>query len=258
MSKNAAGWYLLEMTVPSTALSSASSLLVGCTNTSTGISYFDDFRFQPTSANTTAYVYDTQTGELTYILGNNNLFVRYQYDAIGRLVRTYREVLGKANIPIASSIIYNFGRNGAATWQNTGNTRCQLVGGNYTGYLEAEQKDMNNLSLTYNQSRWVATTTTSSTCVPPTDEITLTNSTGEDYEINFSGSGVPSQTFSFSTPTIHVLPGTYNVIIYGVGSGPHNNHHFEMSGQATVSGQPRAGFNSVTITLNSPITVSIY
>jgi hypothetical protein len=163
LAKTAAGWYLLEMTVPSTALT-GENLVVGCKNGSSADIYFDDFRFQPTSASTTAYVYDNQTGELTYILGNNNLYVRYQYDAIGRLVRTYREVLGKANVPLARSIAYNYGRSSSSNWQNTGTTRCQQANGSNDGYLDVQQKDANPLSPTYNQLQWVATTTTSSGC----------------------------------------------------------------------------------------------
>jgi hypothetical protein len=108
--KTAKGWCLLEMTIPSTAISGSGNLVVGCTNGSAGTVYFDDFRFQPTSASITAYVYDIATGELTYIIGNNNLFTRYQYDSIGRLVRIYKEVLGKSTTPIIKGISYNYGR----------------------------------------------------------------------------------------------------------------------------------------------------
>jgi len=108
--KYAAGWYLLEMKVPASAVGSSSgSLTVGCLNNgSSGDLYFDDFRFQPVSAATMAYVYDKKTGELTYMLGNDNLFTRYQYDAAGRLVRTYKEVLGKPSIPLINGVAYNY------------------------------------------------------------------------------------------------------------------------------------------------------
>jgi hypothetical protein len=108
-SKSAAGWYLLEMTVPTSAITSG-NLIVGCKNASAGNLYFDDFRFQPTAASATSYVYDNKTGELTYSIGNNNLYTRYQYDAIGRLVRVYKEVIGKSNIPIVKGIAYNYGK----------------------------------------------------------------------------------------------------------------------------------------------------
>ncbi|MDB5089165.1 MAG: hypothetical protein JWR09_3159 [Mucilaginibacter sp.] len=107
--KNAAGWYLLEMMVPASAITSG-NLVVGCKNASASALYFDDFRFQPTAAAAIAYVYDKKTGELTHVIGDNNLFIRYQYDAIGRLVRVYKEVIGKQFAPIVEGIAYNFGK----------------------------------------------------------------------------------------------------------------------------------------------------
>lgn len=110
LNKSAAGWYLLEMTIPANALTGTGNLVVGCKNGSSADLYFDDFKFQPMASSAIAYVYDKKTGELTYIIGNNNLFTRFQYDEIGRLVRTYKEVLGKTKIPIMSSTVYHYGK----------------------------------------------------------------------------------------------------------------------------------------------------
>jgi hypothetical protein len=110
LGKSAAGWYLLEMTIPSSAINGSGNLVVSCKNGSSDDLYFDDFRFQPTASSAMAYVYDKKTGELTYIIGNNNLFTRFQYDEIGRLIRTYREVLGKTKVPIISSTVYHYGK----------------------------------------------------------------------------------------------------------------------------------------------------
>jgi len=257
--KNAAGWYLLEMTVPAGALSDdgSSTLVAGCRNASSGDLYFDDFRFQPTSASTTAYVYDTQTGELTYILGNNNLFVRYQYDAIGRLVRTYKEVLGKRNIPIAKSIVYNYGRNSIANWENTGNTRCQQVNGYNNGYLDAEQKDVSSNSPTYNQTRWVATTNTSASCPNQLVTFTLTNNTTTSgFTAVFSGITTP---YSFPAPgqsiTVQVPVGSYSVYIGPVGS---NTYTFKY-GFETQSDVHYATFSDViaSITGGNATTLTV-
>ncbi|MEN0052354.1 MAG: putative Ig domain-containing protein [Mucilaginibacter sp.] len=108
-SKTAANWCLLEMTVPSSAVT-GTTLVVGCKNASAVSMYFDDFRFQPVAASASAYVYDNKNGELTYILDNNNLFTRYRYDAIGRLIRVYKEVLGKTNTPLIKDISYNYAK----------------------------------------------------------------------------------------------------------------------------------------------------
>lgn len=109
--KTAAGWYLLEMRVPASALVSGNNLVVGCKNIGGAQAInFDDFRFQPFNAPTTSYVYDNTTGQVTYILDNNNLFVKYEYDAIGRLVKVYKEVLGKSAIPLVKEIAYNYAK----------------------------------------------------------------------------------------------------------------------------------------------------
>jgi hypothetical protein len=113
--KTAAGWYLLELKVPASALASGSgTLTVGCKNLGgvTGDLYFDDFRFQPTNAAGAAYVYDLKSGELTHILDNNNLFTRYEYDAAGRLIKVYKEVLGKPTVPLINETVYNYGKFG--------------------------------------------------------------------------------------------------------------------------------------------------
>jgi YD repeat-containing protein len=106
--KMAKGWYLLELSIPAAQVTG--DLKIYCYNMASTPVYFDDFRFQPTAAVTTAYVYDNLTGELTHILDNNNLFTRYQYDAIGRLVRVYKEVLGKTTVPVVKALNYRYAK----------------------------------------------------------------------------------------------------------------------------------------------------
>jgi hypothetical protein len=65
---------------------------VGVTSTSGTVTY-DDFRFQPRDASVTAKVYDASTGYLTYILGDDNLYTRYQYDCRGVVMQTYVETI---------------------------------------------------------------------------------------------------------------------------------------------------------------------
>jgi len=89
---SAGGWYLMNIKVPASALTSGTTLRVGCFNNHSATDiYFDDFRFQPINSVTTAYVYDQFTGELTHILDNNNLYSKFEYDGHGRLIKTYRE-----------------------------------------------------------------------------------------------------------------------------------------------------------------------
>lgn len=156
------GWYLLELGVPSGSLT-GSTLKVGCKNVGNVDFYFDDFRFQPINASAAAYVYDKKSGELTYTLDNNNLYTKYEYDGVGRLVRTFREKLGKNTVPLINETVYNYAKGNV--WKNTGNVRCQFIDDTYTGMLELEVMDKNPLSPTYNQSKWILSTL-SANCTP--------------------------------------------------------------------------------------------
>lgn len=108
-------WYLLELEIDP---EDSESVRVGCrNNTSRGV-YFDDFRVHPIDASMTSYVYDQFTGELIYILDRDNFYTHFEYDAIGRLVRTSRELLnfdfgeGKESFradQILNETIYNYG-----------------------------------------------------------------------------------------------------------------------------------------------------
>jgi YD repeat-containing protein len=54
--------------------------------------YFDDLMIRPLASSVTGYVYN-EFDELTHIIGNNGLASRFEYDAAGRLVKTYVEVV---------------------------------------------------------------------------------------------------------------------------------------------------------------------
>ncbi len=106
--KQANGWYLLELVIPPLT-TSQQSLRVYCYNNSTTTPvHYDDFRFQPIDAQTIAYVYDAQTGQLTHTLDNNNLYIRYEYDAAGRLTKTFRETF-KYQAKLVNEVNYQYG-----------------------------------------------------------------------------------------------------------------------------------------------------
>ncbi|WP_369013564.1 hypothetical protein [Flavobacterium anhuiense] len=65
------------------------------TSADTSIVYFDDLMIRPISSSITGYVYN-EWDELTYIIGNNGLATRFEYDPAGRLIKTYSEVLDDA------------------------------------------------------------------------------------------------------------------------------------------------------------------
>jgi hypothetical protein len=109
--KQSNGWYLLLLKINGSDVTTGNTLKVMCTNSivSSGtIAYMDDFRFQPFSAATTAYVYDPFSGELTYMLDNNNQYTKYEYDVHGKLLRTYRESLINGVYKTAE-FAYNYG-----------------------------------------------------------------------------------------------------------------------------------------------------
>jgi YD repeat-containing protein len=57
--------------------------------------YYDDFMLRPVASAITGYVYN-EFDELTHIIGNNGLSTRFEYDAAGRLSKTYVEVVDDA------------------------------------------------------------------------------------------------------------------------------------------------------------------
>jgi len=107
--KTAGGWTLVNLIVNGSDLTSGTTLAVWCQNDNGSVqAYVDDMRFQPLNAATTAYVYDGFSGELTHILDNNNLYTRFEYDASGRLVRTYKEKLNVGEFK-TNQYQYNYG-----------------------------------------------------------------------------------------------------------------------------------------------------
>ncbi|WP_205511074.1 DUF5977 domain-containing protein [Longitalea arenae] len=127
--KVAGGWSLINLVIKGADIVAGATLKVGCRNDATAIeAYVDDFRFHPLNAATSAYVYDAFTGELTHVLDNNNLYTKYEYDATGRLVKTYREKIGYGAL-IAKEYQYNFGR-ATGVYTNTaqsGNFTAQCI-----------------------------------------------------------------------------------------------------------------------------------
>jgi hypothetical protein len=83
--RNSNGWYLITGQVQP-----AQNHMKVWTQANTGTVYFDDFRFHPFNVPMASYVCD-KWGAVEYILDDNNLFTRYEYDAAGRLIAVYQE-----------------------------------------------------------------------------------------------------------------------------------------------------------------------
>lgn len=102
------GWHLVELTFETPA--AFSNMTIAVINDGSNNGYFDDFRFHPYDASMTSYVYN-QWGELTHILDNNNLYIHYLYDAMGRLVSTYKESFSSGIVKTAESTYKYSGQN---------------------------------------------------------------------------------------------------------------------------------------------------
>lgn len=81
------GWYQISANI---TIPNGQSFEIWCEGDYKNQSFFDDFRVHPIDAPMTSYVYN-EYDELTHVLDNNNLYTKYQYDAMGRLSSTYRE-----------------------------------------------------------------------------------------------------------------------------------------------------------------------
>jgi len=106
-------WYLLTLTFAGPVTTASSNAIeVGVTYTGTGSTpiYVDDFRFQPDVSSVTSYVYDQNTGLLTYVIDATNRYTRYQYDCRNRLIGVYKETTyGEV---IVKQYNYNYFNNG--------------------------------------------------------------------------------------------------------------------------------------------------
>jgi len=83
-------WYQMNIDITPDG---SGDILIGVKNNTTRGVYFDDFRVQPLTSSVTSYVYDPATDELIYVLDGNNFYTRFEYDALGRLVRSSKELL---------------------------------------------------------------------------------------------------------------------------------------------------------------------
>jgi hypothetical protein len=112
----AKSWYLLGVEI---VPNGSNDIVIGVRNGTQRNIYFDDFRVHPLNASMTSYVYDPFSGELQYILDANNLYTKFEYDAMGRLVRSSKELFnfdfGTGKESFRADLIieenkYNFGK----------------------------------------------------------------------------------------------------------------------------------------------------
>lgn len=105
--KKAGSWYFIRRVVTVTS-ANASDIVFTCKNKLSTPVNFDDFKVQPLNSTMTAFVYNQDAGELTHILNNDNLFSRFEYDALGQLKKTYTELFKYSGERPVSSQKYNY------------------------------------------------------------------------------------------------------------------------------------------------------
>jgi len=120
--------------------------------------HIDEVRLYPLNAQMTTYTYYPFVG-LAAVCDVNNKITYYEYDGLNRLV-----LIRDIDRNIVKQFQYKYNQaiapcpNAAASWQPTGRTQCvtNSFNNNYTGEQLNEERDQNNCSSTYLQTRWVS------------------------------------------------------------------------------------------------------
>ncbi|HEV7332738.1 MAG TPA: hypothetical protein VGN63_16990 [Flavisolibacter sp.] len=163
-------WVYVEKTFPVPA--NITKLNIRIDNNGGGTVWFDDIRLHPKKAMMTTYTYDPLVG-MTSQTDPNNRTTYYDYDGFGRLflVRDHDK-------NILKKYCYNYqGQQEdcsagcttiTANWVNVGSPYCQTSNGVNTGYQLQNQLDNNPCSPTYNTTRTVSSSNTTTCPVPTT------------------------------------------------------------------------------------------
>lgn len=126
----------------------------------------DEVRLHPSTALMTSYTYFPFVGTSSVTDAANNIQY-YEYDGLNRLLlvrdmdkNIVKQYDYKYNQAIAACAVTT------ADWQLTGITRCVTdANNNYTGVKQAQERDENNCSTGYLDTRWVTIATPPGDCV---------------------------------------------------------------------------------------------
>jgi hypothetical protein len=162
--KTAGDWKLINLKISGSDITTGATINIGCRNDhGSAEAYVDDFRFQPLNATTSAYVYDAFSGELSHILDNSNLYIRFEYDGAGRLTAIYREKLGVGEYETneyqqnfgatkytPSFSVYSASKNDCPSGYTTTPLVISIPSGRFVSYIS--QADVNQQAADYAQS----------------------------------------------------------------------------------------------------------
>lgn len=240
------------------------------TITLSGIGNVDEVRLYPATAQMTTYTYDPLIG-MTSSTDAKGETTYYEYDSFQRLMNVrdkdkniiksfcYNYAGQATGCFVAQPTFTNSVQNGIfSKGCSTGSTGSSVTytvpAGQYTSTIS--QQDADNQAKNDVIANGQNYANANGSCILDVT-MAVSNTTVDAYEINFSGSATGSYTRQFTSPTIQVPAGTYNVIIYPTGSTYNNLHTFNLTGQASQTGVPRASFNSVSVSAGSNITISV-
>lgn len=99
----AGSWYLISGIIPASQVENA-SIKVKAVGTGT-LAFVDDFRVHPIDASMTSFVYN-EWGELSDVLDDNNFFIHYEYDEMGRLKSITRESTSHGPVKVSDTKIH--------------------------------------------------------------------------------------------------------------------------------------------------------
>jgi hypothetical protein len=100
-------WYRIILDIPVGA--TFPNFEVGVKSAS-GTVVFDDFRFNPSDARTTAYVYRGTSGQVEFELDDQNLLTKYEYNDAGVMIKVYRESFKYGGLKLVNENKYNYRR----------------------------------------------------------------------------------------------------------------------------------------------------
>jgi hypothetical protein len=254
------GWFLYSVKIPAAAVSGGSTLKIGAEVSSNSVGVLmDDFRFQPMKASTKAYVYDKITGQLTFVLNNNNTYSKYEYDAAGRITKTYLETIKNGGVKLISEYEYNHGepvfaflsdpivgdftKNDCPLGEAGTNVFINFPSGAFTSNISSAIANAKAQAAAQKYAN------ANGTCTTATTTISWNNSLSYHVTLRFyiGTTLMHEETIGdFDNGTFTLPDGVYDVVMFTVGDNTANSYFYDIDGHLESSHS--ANFTGITIT----------